>query len=87
MNRITIRYTETSGEQRAMTCDLGGAVDVVIQARRIAASVLSAIPPMSWSVELDGRDVTEEFAHVVRSIPYGDEGAEAEFFLQQQVGA
>lgn len=56
--------------------------ETVIAARRLASAALSVIPHRTWSAMWRGNDVTEELSHVVRATVGGDDGPEAEFFLQ-----
>jgi hypothetical protein len=58
-------------------------LDVAISAKRLAAMLLSERPPLAWSALLNGADVTANFAHVMRSCVYGNEGPEARYFLEE----
>lgn len=77
--RISYNY---GGDRKPRTWESGlSEADICIAAARIATVMLSEIPPMSWSAEHQGADVTAKLAHVVRAVVGGGEGPEARFFL------
>lgn len=78
---LTIKY-DFGQTQRSYTVDLSE-IEIAIAARRIAATMLAETPPVSWSAFAPGGvDVTSKLAHVVRGVVYGDDAAEARFFLE-----
>lgn len=81
-NYMRIVLDHGAGQTKSVSVELAE-VEVAIAAKRLAAMLLSERPPLVWSALLNGADVTAEFANVMRSCVYGDEGPEARFFLEQ----
>ena len=77
---ITIVY-DFGPTKKSRTANLTE-VDIANAARATATLVLSERPPVLWSANLGGRDVTAELAHVVRAVVGGNEVPEAQFFLE-----
>lgn len=55
---------------------------IIAAAQWTATEMLSNRPPVLWSANIGGHDVTAELAHVVRAVVGGNEGPEAQFFLE-----
>lgn len=78
---LTVKY-DFGTSQRSYTVDITE-TDISIAARRIAATMLAETPPASWAAFAPGGiDVTSKLAHVVRGVVYGDDAAEARFFIE-----
>lgn len=75
-SRITVKF-DAGVTKRAITKD-ATLDNVATLAQQVAAQLLGPRPPVDYTAEIDGSDVTASFVYVVRSTIYGRAALEKE---------